>query len=129
MLGRGDLLAGYRIDDIVGVGGMAIVYRAEQVSLGRRVALKVLSPQLSRDEAFRERFRREGKHAAGLHHPNVVTIFNSGEADGRLFIAMLLVEGSTLADRMAGESLSADETELSACSPATRAGSSVEFAR
>jgi len=109
MLGRGDLLGGYRIDDIVGVGGMAIVYRAEQISLGRRVALKVLSPQLSRDEAFRERFRREGKHAAALHHPNVVTIFDSGEADGRLFIAMLLVEGSTLADWMA-DGLSADET-------------------
>jgi serine/threonine protein kinase len=110
MLARGDTLAGYRIDDIIGVGGMAIVYRAEQVSLGRHVALKVLSPQLSSDEVFRERFRREGKHAAALHHPNVVTIFDSGEADGKLFLAMLLVEGSTLAERMASRSLSADET-------------------
>jgi len=104
------MIAGYRVDDLIGVGGMAIVYRAEQVSLGRRVALKVLSPRLGRDEAFRERFRREGKSAAALHHPNVVTIFDSGEAGGRLFIAMLLVEGSTLADVMAGAGLSAEET-------------------
>ncbi len=104
------MIAGYRVDDMIGVGGMAIVYRAEQVSLGRRVALKVLSPRLGRDEAFRERFRREGKSAAALHHPNVVTIFDSGEVDGRLFIAMLLVEGSTLAEAMAGAGLSADET-------------------
>lgn len=110
MLGRGDMIAGYRVDDMIGVGGMAIVYRAEQVSLGRRVALKVLSPRLGGDEAFRERFRREGKSAAALHHPNVVTIFDSGEAEGRLFIAMLLVEGSTLAEVMAGAGLSADET-------------------
>ena len=110
MLGRGDMIAGYRIDDMIGVGGMAVVYRAEQVSLGRRVALKVLSEQLNRDEAFRERFRREGRHAAALHHPNVVTIFDSGDADGRLFIAMLLVEGSTLAARMALGNLRADET-------------------
>jgi hypothetical protein len=110
MLARGDTLAGYRIDDIIGVGGMAIVYRAEQVSLGRPVALKVLSPELSNDEAFCERFRREGKHAAALHHPNLVTIFDSGEADGRLFLAMQLVDGSTLAATMAGRSLSADET-------------------
>jgi serine/threonine protein kinase len=116
MLGRGDTLAGYRIDDVIGMGGMAIVYRAEQVSLGRAVALKVLSPQLSRDEEFRERFRREGKHAAALHHPNVVTIFDSGEADGRLFLAMLLVEGTTLAEKMSSERLSADET-LSVLAP------------
>ncbi len=109
MLGRGDVLGGYRIDDVLGMGGMAIVYRAEQVSLGRQVALKVLSPELGRDEAFRERFRREGKHAAALHHPNVVTIFDSGEADGRLFIAMLLVDGRTLAERMSSGSLSAVE--------------------
>jgi serine/threonine protein kinase len=110
MLGRGDMIAGYRIDDMIGAGGMAIVYRAEQVSLGRRVALKLLSQQLGRDEAFRERFRREGKHAAALHHPNVVTIFDSGEADGQLFMAMQLVAGSTLAETLEKDTLSADET-------------------
>ncbi|MGH3494688.1 MAG: serine/threonine-protein kinase, partial [Sciscionella sp.] len=110
ILSRGDVLAGYRIDDLIGVGGMAMVYRAEQVSLGRRVALKVLTPQLSRDESFRERFRREGKHIAALDHPNVVTIYDSGEADGRLYLAMRLVDGTTLADRMRSPGLSADET-------------------
>jgi len=110
MLGRGDMVAGYRIESLIGAGGMATVYRAEQVSLGRPVALKLLSPQLGRDEAFRERFRREGKHAAALHHANVVTIFDSGESNGQLFMAMQLIEGSTLAELLATETLSADET-------------------
>jgi len=110
MPGVGDMVAGYRIDSMIGAGGMATVYRAEQVSLGRQVALKLLSPQLGRDEQFRERFRREGRHAAALHHAHVVTIFDSGEADGQLFMAMQLVEGSTLAETLGREPLSADET-------------------
>lgn len=81
LLASGDTLAGYRIDDVIGIGGMAIVYAAEQISLGRLVALKVIAPQLAHDASFRERFRREGKHIAGLDHPNVVTVFDSGEAD------------------------------------------------
>lgn len=104
------MLAAYRIEDIIGIGGMGIVYRAEQVALGRRVALKVLSPTLSHDRTFRERFRREGAQAASLTHPNVVTIFDSGEVDGTLFLAMMLVEGSTLADRLAGAPLAIEET-------------------
>ncbi|MGA2469122.1 MAG: serine/threonine-protein kinase [Solirubrobacteraceae bacterium] len=110
ILGSGETLGGYRVDDVIGFGGMAIVYRAEQLSLGRRVALKVLAPQLSHDGAFRERFRREGKHAAALEHPNVVTVYDSGEADGRLYLAMRLVEGTTLAERMRASGLSADDT-------------------
>jgi len=102
MLARGEMLGGYRIEDLVGLGGMAIVYRAEQLSLGRTVALKVLAPQLSLDTAFRERFRREGTHAAALNHPHVVTVYDSGEADGRLYLAMRLVEGTTLGERMQG---------------------------
>src|SRR5579871_6745228 len=108
MLGRGEVLGGYRIDDVVGIGGMAIVYRAEQLSLGRTVALKVLAPQLSRDEAFQERFRREGRHAAALDHPNVVTIYDFGEALGRLYLAMALVDGTTLAQRLLDSSVSPD---------------------
>jgi hypothetical protein len=104
------MLGGYRVDDIIGIGGMAIVYRAEQLSLGRAVALKVLAPQLSHDEAFRERFRREGKHVAALDHPHVLTVHDSGEIDGRLFLAMRLVDGETLAERMQRTGLSADET-------------------
>jgi len=104
------VLGGYRIEDLIGMGGMAIVYRAEQLSLGRKVALKFLAPKLSLDEAFRERFRREGKHVAALDHPNVVTIYDSGEADGRLYLAMRLVEGTTLADDMHSAPLSAERT-------------------
>jgi serine/threonine-protein kinase len=91
ILAPGEMLGKYRIVDVIGVGGMAIVYRAEQVSLGRPVALKVLSWKLSRDEAFRERFRREGKHIAALDHPNIVTVHDSGEVDGQLFLAMRFV--------------------------------------
>jgi serine/threonine protein kinase len=110
MLARGELLGGYRIDDIIGLGGMAIVYRAEQVSLGRPVALKVLAPQLSHDEAFKERFRREGKHIAALDHPHVLTVFDSGEIDGHLYLAMRLVDGNTLADRMQDRGLTIEES-------------------
>jgi serine/threonine protein kinase len=110
ILSKGEMLGGYRIEDVIGFGGMAIVYRAEQVALGRHVALKVLAPQLSHDEAFRERFRREGRHVAALDHPHVLTIFDSGDIDGRLYLAMRLVDGGTLADRMQHEGLSADET-------------------
>lgn len=101
MLARGEVLGGYRIEDLVGIGGMAIVDCAEQLSRGRTVALKVLAPQLSRDAAFRERFRREGTHVAALDHPHVVTICGSGESDGRLHLAKRLVEGITLAGRCA----------------------------
>ena len=110
ILRRGGSLGGYQIDDLIAVGGTVMVYRAQQVSLGRSIALKVLSPQLSRDESFRERFRHEGRLLAGLDHPNVVTIYDSGEADGLLYIAMRLVDGTTLAERLRGSSLSAEET-------------------
>jgi serine/threonine protein kinase len=110
ILSEGTMLAGYRVKDVIGIGGMAIVYRAEQVSLGREVALKVLSPALSVDDAFRERFRREGRSIAALDHPNIVSIFDSGEMDGRLFLAMRLVRGRTLADRMRADGVSGEET-------------------
>jgi serine/threonine protein kinase len=110
VLARGDKLGGYEIEDIIGFGGMAIVYRAQQTSLGRPVALKVLAPQLSGDAAFRERFRREGHHVAGLDHPHVLTVYDSGEIDGRLYLAMRLVDGGTLADKMQTGGLSADDT-------------------
>ena len=110
ILSPGETLGGFRIVDVIGFGGMAVVYRAEQVSLGRPVALKVLSPQLSSDEAFRERFRREGKHAAALDHPNIVAVYDSGESEGRLYLAMRLVEGTTLGERMHERGLSAQDT-------------------
>jgi serine/threonine protein kinase len=110
ILTTGESLGGFRIIDVIGLGGMAIVYRAEQVSLGRRVALKVLAPQLTGDEAFRERFRREGRSVAALDHPHILDVFDSGEADGQLFLAMRLVEGETLGDRMSAVGLSAAQT-------------------
>ena len=99
MLGRGDVLGRYEIKDMIGIGGMAIVYRAKQLTLGRSVALKLLAAEFTSDD-FRERFRREGKLAASLDHPNIVPVYDADEADGRLFIAMRLVEGETLADRV-----------------------------
>jgi hypothetical protein len=89
---------------------MAVVYRAEQLSLGREVAFKVLAPALAQDAAYRERFRREGRHAATLDHPNVVAVYDSGEADGQLFIAMRLVRGETLAQRLRSAGVDANET-------------------
>ena len=91
-------LAGYRIERVLGRGGMGIVYLAEQEGLGRKVALKVLSPELSRDEAFRARFVRESRTAASIDHPNIIPIFEAGESDGELFIAMRYVETTDLAD-------------------------------
>src|SRR5580658_7993958 len=90
--------AGYRLDGMLGEGGMGAVYRATQLSLERVVALKVLTVELSSDPAFRERFRREGLLQAALDHPHIVTVYEAGEAENRLFLAMRMVEGPTLKD-------------------------------
>jgi Protein kinase domain len=92
------VVAGYRIDGSLGEGGMGTVYRATQLSLDRVVALKVLTAELSGDPAFRERFRREGQVQAALDHPHIVTVFEAGQADQGLFLAMQMVEGPTLKD-------------------------------
>ena len=93
----GTLFAGrYRISHKLGGGGMADVYLAEDQELGRRVAIKMLHARYANDEQFVERFRREATHAAGLSHPNIVSIFDRGEADGSYFIVMEYVEGKTL---------------------------------
>jgi class 3 adenylate cyclase/tRNA A-37 threonylcarbamoyl transferase component Bud32/tetratricopeptide (TPR) repeat protein len=89
-------VAGYRVETLIGRGGMSVVYLAEHLSLGRRVALKVLAPELARDARFRERFLRESRLAASLEHPNVLPIHDAGEFDGLLFIAMRHVEGRDL---------------------------------
>jgi predicted Ser/Thr protein kinase len=89
-------LAGYRIESLLGRGGMSVVYLAEQVRLGRKVALKVLSPELAEDADFRDRFQHESRLAASLDHPHVVPIHEAGEADGTLFIAMRYIPGATL---------------------------------
>jgi streptogramin lyase len=89
-------VAGYRIEAVLGRGGMSVVYLAEDVRLRRKVALKLLSPELSADERFRDRFVRESQIAAGLDHPNIIPIYEAGEADGALFIAMRYVRGTDL---------------------------------
>ncbi len=98
----GTTFAGYRVESLVGRGGMGVVYRAWDMSLERPVALKLIAPELAQDERFRARFLRESRLAASLDHPNVVPIHEAGERDGRLYLAMRYVEGSdlrTLLDR------------------------------
>jgi serine/threonine-protein kinase len=90
-------VAGYRLEEVIGRGGMGVVYRAEHLRLGRKVALKVVAPQIAREPKFRERFLRESRTAGSLDHPNVVPMYDAGEADGLLYIAMRFVDGVDLA--------------------------------
>jgi serine/threonine protein kinase len=92
----GTEVAGFRIESVLGRGGMSVVYIAEQIRLGRKVALKVLTTELAWDEQFRERFVRESHIAAAIDHPNIIPIYDAGEADGLLYIAMRFVEGPDL---------------------------------
>jgi Protein kinase domain len=92
----GTQLAGYRLEEEIGRGGMGVVYRAHDLALERSIALKLLSPNLADDPAFRERFLVESRLAASLDHPNVVPIHDAGEADGQLYLAMRYVEGTDL---------------------------------
>jgi hypothetical protein len=87
---------GYRIEELIGQGGMGVVYRAYDLRLKRTVALKLIAPELALDERFRERFARETELAMALEHPNVVPIYDAGDVDGRLYLAMRLVEGTDL---------------------------------
>ena len=96
-LSTGAAVAGYRIESVLGHGSMGTVYSALDTGLERRVALKVLTPELHRDERFRERFLRESKLAASLEHPHIVPIYAAGEADGSLYLAMRYIEGRDLA--------------------------------
>ena len=92
----GTTVAGYRLEKLLGRGGMSVVYLAEHVRLGRKVALKLLSPALSEDESFRERFERESRRAAEIDHPNIVPIYDAGDAEGQFFIAMRYIQGFDL---------------------------------
>ena len=95
-LNPGTTFAGHRIEGIAGRGGMGTVYRATHIALDHVVALKVISPDLAADDAFRERFRSESRIAVSLRHPNVVPIHHAGEEDGLLFVTMDLVDGPDL---------------------------------
>lgn len=92
----------YRVADVLGRGGMAVVYLARDDELERPVAIKVLAGHLADDPVFRDRFLREARLAAGLSHPNVVQIYDAGEDDGEPYIVMEYVEGRTLADELEG---------------------------
>src|SRR5919206_4827845 len=92
----------YRIMRKLGTGGMANVYLAEDQELGRRVAIKILDDRHASDDQFIERFRREAKNAAGLSHPNIVSIYDRGEAEGTYYIAMEYLDGRSLKELIVG---------------------------
>src|SRR3954454_20676619 len=90
----GSQFGAYRIEAVAGQGGVGVVYRATQLGLDRAVALKVITPAFAHDEEFRVRFKRESKLAASIEHPNVIPVYEAGEHDGVLFLAMRYVEGT-----------------------------------
>src|SRR5438046_7926595 len=98
----GTELGGYRILEQLGRGGTSVVYRAEHVRLGRPAALKLLSPGLGEAD-FSDRFLRESRPAASLDHPSIVPVYDAGEEDGLLYIAMACVEGTDLKTLIAEE--------------------------
>jgi serine/threonine protein kinase len=102
-LASGSLLSGFRIESQLARGGMGVVYQATQLSLSRQVALKVVAPDLAGEEEFRSRFLREARVAASLDHPHVLPVYEAGEADGVLYLAMRFVEGESLAQLLARE--------------------------
>src|SRR6266545_4041405 len=92
----GTRLGGYRVDGVVGRGGMGVVYQATEVVLERPVALKLIAPEFAHDKTFRERFLRESRLAASLDHPGILPVYAAGEAEGELYLASRFVDGIDL---------------------------------